>query len=81
MKMVLVEWEDPCTYATHGWLPKEDTDDETMLPISCVSVGILYKENKERIVLYMNGNKHDFCNAQCIPRSCIKRIRTLKVVK
>ncbi len=79
MKLVLVEWEDPCTYATPGWLEKEDDDSEKMSAIPCISVGILYQENDERIVIILNSNPHAFCQAQSIPKSCIKRIRYLKV--
>jgi len=79
MKIVLVEWEDPCSYAVHGWLPKEGSDTTEMLPLKCVTIGVLYQENDERIVVVLNMNADNFCQAQCIPKGSIKRIRQLTI--
>lgn len=77
MKLVMIEWVDPCAYAVHGWMDKENNDDECMNPIPCITVGILYSENSERLVVVLNMNRSNFCQAQSIPKCAIKRMRVL----
>ncbi len=79
MKLVLVEWTDPCTYHGHGWMDRDERDCNKLKPVSCITVGVLYQDNDERVVVILNLNEDSYGEAQSIPKSCIKRIRNLKV--
>jgi len=75
MRMVLVEWDDSCSDG--GWLPS-DTD----LSVSqCVTTGFLQKDKPNSIVVAQNKSSSGrYSDRIAIPKGCIKRMRTLKVV-
>ena len=78
MKVVRVSWLDACSYATEGWFPKEANDGESFKALPCVTAGMLYLEDDERIVVILNSNEHCISQAQTIPRGCITRIEVLE---
>ena len=75
MKLVMVEFEDSSSYS--GWHKLDSWLDSIS---NCVSVGILCREDKKQIVLALSkSNSRNYGDTMAIPRSCIKRIRYLKV--
>ena len=74
MRLSLVEWEDSSTCV--GWHRLGYDDDISR----CVSIGVLCKESDKFITLALSksdsGNIGDTIS---IPRSCVKRIRRLKI--
>ena len=77
MKIVKVNWLDACAYATQGWLPKEESDKDEFATLPCVTVGMLYLEDSERITVILSDNDHSFSQAQTIPKGCIVSIEVL----
>ena len=75
MKLVLVEWLD--SNAVNGWHPKQQFQNDGIS--KCQSVGILMKETPKEIALVLNLSGELWSDAIYIPKSCITRMRQLKV--
>jgi len=75
MKLVLVEWEDSSSYS--GWHRIHPDCD---CVANCISVGVLCSEDKKQVVLALSkSDSGNYGDTMAIPKSCIKRIRYLKV--
>ena len=76
MKLVMVEWEDSAFI--NGWLSRQQAQDCDVS--HCVSIGIVVRDDDNVVAISLgvsdNGN---VCDGISIPKSCIKRIRELKV--
>ena len=80
--LVAVEWVDASRLAV-GWadFPEEVPEPK---PTLCVSVGFLVRSNKKGITLIpniadiKNVDNHHVYGGMMIPKSAIKKIRTLK---
>ena len=77
MKMVLVEWIDPCSSGPF-WEDRESI--EALTPTPSITIGLMEKETEEDIRLVMSRNDCKYSQAIAINKSCIKRIRQLKIV-
>lgn len=76
MKLVLVEWDD-CSTRMGGWHHLDEMDSV----MECFSMGVICKEDEKQIVIANSRNADGrYMETVAIPRGCIKRIRTLKVV-
>ena len=77
MKVVIIEWVDACGYGLH-W---EDREPWSEKPASCITIGLLTHEDEKNVfvVLSLSGDKYS--HGEAIPKSCIKRIRKLRVEK
>jgi hypothetical protein len=75
MRIVLIEWEDSCSYG--GWhLLSDETDNISC----CITIGLLCKENDDSITIAPSRSENiRYSEAITIPRSCVTRIRYLKV--
>jgi len=77
VRLCLVEWVDSAF--VQGWIDRKVAEGHK--ESNCVSVGILLYENDERITIVQDtsdsGNVGDGIT---IPKSCIKRIRYLKLM-
>ena len=75
MKIVLIEWEDSSSYG--GWhrvMPELDSIS------NCISIGILCQDSPKYVVLSQSkSDSGNYGDTISIPKSCIKRIRYLKV--
>jgi hypothetical protein len=84
-KLVLVEWED--SFGGSGWANASDA--HAMMPADTKSIGWLIQESKTHLLLAphlgyggsTDGGYTQTCGAIAIPRSCVKRTRTLKEPK
>ena len=76
MKLVLVEWIDPCSFAT-GWTERGNFEEAT--PVKCITVGIALRETKKEIIVSLNLNERNYSNAMVIPKENIRRIRKLRI--
>ena len=77
MKLVIVEWNDPCSTSEPVWQHRDQIDDLDAIP--CITVGILLRENAKDLRVTLSLNPHAFSQAIIIPKSSIKRIRYLKI--
>jgi len=74
MKMALVEWVDSASY--RGWHRLGEYDCIS----NCISIGLLCQEDEKQIVLALSkSDSESLGDTISIPKSCIKRIRYLKV--
>ena len=77
MKLVLVEWVDSASCS--GWHRLDSGLDGVC---ACVSAGLLCSENEKQIVItYGKSDTGNIAETISIPRSCIKRMRQLKVAR
>lgn len=76
MQIAMIEWEDSCTEPT--WHRRGSSLDTVA---SCVSVGIMTQDNDSCVSLTqsISNSTGNIGDTITIPRSCIKRIRKLKV--
>lgn len=73
--LVLVEWEDSCTY--HSWREEKETDD--VKPMICYSVGWKVKAPKGKLMIASSRNSVDECaDRTAIPKANIKSIKRLE---
>lgn len=71
----LVRWVDSCDIGPATWLEPEVLSDETVSPVTIVSVGWLLSRNKERLVLSLSVAEHgDVRGAFTIPSSCVVEV-------
>ena len=71
--LVYVEWEDSCT--VYGW-----RDPELDGPSKIKSVGhLVTKNNKFMVISTSQSESGRFVDQLTIPRSCIKKIKKVKV--
>ena len=70
IKPVRVDWVDSMGHS--GWRDYEPAE------MSCVSVGMLYKENKDSIVIALNKSAYNHGDYMEIPKVAIKSITKLK---
>ena len=77
-KIVLVEWIDIASTYDPAWTAKGEITDLGCVP--CVTCGIMLHEDSKDIHVTLSTNIACFSQAIVIPKSCIRRIRTLKVV-
>lgn len=79
MKIVLVTWLDTNENSVGSWIEKEDLDKSKACSID--SLGWLYKETDELIVILADKDTHNeddlFGRSQVIPRGVIKDIKYL----
>ena len=73
LHMVLVRWVD--SMASHGWHDFKKSN------IECQSCGFLFKEYKDRIVIFQSANKYQNAEYLEIPRSAILKIIKLEGMK
>lgn len=71
-RIVLICWED----AAHHAFWQEGNDIE-MLPVTCISVGMLIDDSLERISITQTLAKDNHAHRIQIPRSCITDIKIL----
>jgi len=76
LKLVLIEWEDPCS-SSPMWESRVDI--KNLDTTSCISVGIVLSETREDISLGLSRNVRNYAQAIIIPKKSIKRIRQLKI--
>ena len=78
-KIVKVTWLDTNENSVGGWIEKEDLDKSKVCSVD--SLGWLYLENDEFIVILADKDTHDeddlFDRSQVIPRGVIKNIEYL----
>jgi len=75
-RLVLVIWLDACSVGSSGrWVSATDLDN--LQPVLAQSVGWIYRETPEDIVLFSHDCVDDLGGEICIPRGCIKEIREL----
>lgn len=71
-----MEWEDSAFL--QGWMPKEEAKAHSVS--NCVSTGILLDDGKGKVTIVQSVSDKDHVgDGLTIPKSCIKRIRILKV--
>jgi hypothetical protein len=79
VKIVLVTWLDTNENSVGSWIEKEDLDKSKACSID--SLGWLYKETDELIVILADKDTHNeddlFGRSQVIPRGVIKDIKYL----
>ena len=77
MKLVLIEWEDSYSYG--GWHARDSGLD---IVAACVSMGLLIDGNDNQVTIAQSMSKTsgNIGDTITIPKGCIKRMRTLKVV-
>jgi len=82
MKMVLVTWLDTNENSVGGWIEKADLDKSEVCSVD--SLGWLYKENDELIVILADKDTHDkddiYGRSQVIPKGVIKKIQNLQEI-
>ena len=82
MRMVLVTWLDTNENSVGGWIEKADLDKSEVCSVD--SLGWLYKENDELIVILADKDTHDkddiYGRSQVIPKGVIKKIQNLKEI-
>ena len=79
MKIVLVTWLDTNENSLGGWIEKADRDKSAVCSVD--SLGWLYKETEEFVVILADKDTHDeddlYGRSQVIPRGVIKDIKYL----
>jgi len=79
MKIVIVTWLDTNENSVGGWIEKTDLDKSKACSID--SLGWLYKETDELVVILADKDTHNeddlFGRSQVIPRGVIKDIKYL----
>ena len=82
MRMVLVTWLDTNENSVGGWIEKADLDKSEVCSVD--SLGWLYKENDELIVILADKDTHDkddiYGRSQAIPKGVIKKIQNLQEI-
>ena len=82
MRMVLVTWLDTNENSVGGWIEKADLDKSEVCSVD--SLGWLYKENDEFIVILADKDTHDkddiYGRSQVIPKGVIKKIQNLQEI-
>jgi len=82
MRMVLVTWLDTNENSVGGWIEKVDLDKSEVCSVD--SLGWLYKENDELIVILADKDTHDkddiYGRSQVIPKGVIKKIQNLQEI-
>lgn len=77
MQMVKVEWVDSCS--DDGWMNAASPRAKEHTVSHCVSVGYLYKKDKEKVCIVQNtSDTGSVGELMAIPRGCIKKITILK---
>ena len=82
MRMVLVTWLDTNENSVGGWIDKAALDKSEVCSVD--SLGWLYKENDELIVILADKDTHDkddiYGRSQVIPKGVIKKIQNLQEI-
>tara|TARA_R110001599_G_C11740739_1_gene607863 strand:+ start:57 stop:299 length:243 start_codon:yes stop_codon:yes gene_type:complete len=80
--MVLVTWLDTNENSVGGWIEKADLDKSEVCSVD--SLGWLYKENDELIVILADKDTNDkddiYGRSQVIPKGVIKNIKYLQEI-
>ena len=75
MKLVMIEWIDSCTIT--GW-HRLNTGMDCVS--NCIAIGLMcHEDNKQIVITYAKSDSGHIAETLTIPKSCIKRIRYLKV--
>lgn len=70
-KPVVVEWDD--SMSSSGWRDYEKSD------MVCYTVGMLHKDEKDRVVIAQNKSAYGFGDYMEIPKVAIKKIKRLSI--
>lgn len=76
--MVAIYWEDH-SGGTSSWTPSDDLLDAADHPYMITTVGMIVKENKDRIVVVQNWSVNDMVNHHMTIMK--KNIKTIKVLR
>lgn len=79
MKLLWIKWKDSTSQQGGIWHDLESVKD--MKPLSIVTVGYLIQESKKHITVASSITKHQVAGDICIPKSCIKSIKTLSNIE
>lgn len=74
MKMQRVTWIDSCTHSGWGHYAKDE-----LTLAQCTSIGIRVPSHKGTVALAGSKQGCQIADVITIPRSCVKKIETLKV--
>lgn len=77
MKLVLIQWDDPCSTSEPIWQHREGIGD--LCVVHCITAGILLSETDSDVRIVLSLNSGDFSQAITISKSSIKRMYYLKV--
>ena len=68
---VIVEWID--SMSSGGWHDYKESD------LTCYTVGMLYEDKKDRVVIAMNKSAHGYGDYMEIPKIAIKKVTRLGI--
>jgi len=75
-RLVLITWIDSTSVNAAGrWISPRDLDDLQLG--TCKSVGWVYRQTVDEIVIFSHDGGDDLGGDICIPRVCIKEIKDL----
>ena len=77
MKIVLAEFNDSM-FVQGGWIPKDDA--YHLHKTKCIAIGAVFKETDDSITLFPYVTPYDVAKGLVIPKTSIKRMRTLRVI-
>ena len=75
-EIVEVTWGD--SHLAPGWLANPDDEARAMKPLLTKSIGYLFRQTKEDIVLASVQNYGQIGNIDTIPMGMVKKVRRLK---
>lgn len=78
MKLVLIEWNDACSFGI-AWQDRGDIHDCNYT--KCITAGLLIEEDDKQIKVCSSLTPDKFSHTMVIPKSTITRIRRLKIDK
>ena len=77
MRIIMVEFDDSM-FVKGGWMEKEDV--QPSYSTICVAIGVICEDTESHITLFPYIAPHEVAKGIVIPKSSIKRVRTLKVM-
>lgn len=76
LQIAEVYWYDAQFWG--GWREKENFDPDRQGSQLCRSVGYIFKNDKNTIVLVSSESDQNLADVTEIPKSCVKKVRILK---